>query len=129
MVRFMLDQAAAGDPEEVCGVLGGAGRQAFVIRALRNVAAQPHVRYAVDPGEQIAAMLEFEARGWELVGIYHSHPRGPAHPSETDITESYYPGVVYFIVSLVDSVAPQITAWLIETGRALPVAWRSVADA
>lgn len=124
----MLAQALAGLPEEVCGLLGGIDGRAYTRRALRNVATTPHVRYEIDPAEQIAVMLEFEASGWELVGVYHSHPLGPAQPSATDIAESYYPDVVYFIISLADPAAPQITAWQIVAGEVYPVHWSTVPD-
>jgi proteasome lid subunit RPN8/RPN11 len=35
------------------------------------------------------------------LGIYHSHPHGPAEPSPTDIAEFAYPGVFYLIWSKV----------------------------
>jgi proteasome lid subunit RPN8/RPN11 len=38
-----------------------------------------------------------EARGWELLGIFHSHPAGPAIPSETDVRRAYYPDSLYLI--------------------------------
>ena len=43
--------------------------------------------------------MEIDQNGWELVGIYHSHPNGPDKPSVTDIQEAYYPDVVYMILS------------------------------
>jgi proteasome lid subunit RPN8/RPN11 len=51
------------------------------------------------PEEQLNAFLHFEAQGWELVGIYHSHPQGPDSPSAADLAEAYYPESVYLIWS------------------------------
>jgi proteasome lid subunit RPN8/RPN11 len=36
----------------------------------------------------------------EILGVYHSHPRGPAVPSSTDVAEAYYPEWLYVIVGL-----------------------------
>ena len=55
------------------------------------------VRYRMEPLEQLAAFEAIDAQGWQLVGIYHSHPAGPEQPSPTDIAEAYYPEAVYLI--------------------------------
>ena len=126
MQQRMIDHALDGFPNEVCGLLGGRDNRAWDLRAMQNVAETPRVRYSLDPAEQVAVFDAFEARGWELVAIYHSHPAGPSHPSATDIAESYYPGAVYFIVSLADRLSPEVTAWQIQDGRAQPVEWQAV---
>ncbi|HSB67460.1 MAG TPA: Mov34/MPN/PAD-1 family protein, partial [Anaerolineales bacterium] len=48
---------------------------------------------------QVKAFLEIERRGWEMVGIYHTHPHGPEVPSQTDRSEAFYPESVYIILS------------------------------
>ncbi len=52
----------------------------------------------MDPAEQLEALNRMEADGLDLVGIFHSHPAGPDHPSATDITEAAYE-VAYLIWS------------------------------
>jgi proteasome lid subunit RPN8/RPN11 len=42
-------------------------------------------------------MLEIENNGWELSGIFHSHPHGPPVPSPSDVAQAYYPEAVYLI--------------------------------
>lgn len=86
--------------EEACGLLGGriegsAYKTRLVIPAT-NILHSP-TRYRIEPQEQLAAFLTFEAQGLELVGIYHSHPQGLAYPSPTDIAEAYYPEAIYLI--------------------------------
>ena len=49
------------------------------------------VRFQMEPHAQWRAFQRMETAGFDLVGIYHSHPNGPDHPSETDIAESMYP--------------------------------------
>lgn len=128
MAQSMVAQAVAGLPEEVCGLLGGPVGKAVDIRAISNIADRPDVHYLMDPNEQWAAFQAYEAAGWELLAVYHSHPAGPAHPSETDIAASCYPGVAYFIVSLEQPDAPSLTAWLIEDGAVRPAAWQVTTD-
>ena len=36
----------------------------------------------------------------ELLAIYHSHPRGPAQPSASDIEMAFYSEAVYLIAAL-----------------------------
>ncbi len=123
----MIAHAQEGYPDEVCGLIGGRDGRACAWRALRNADPRPQVRYTLDPEEQLAAFQEFEAQGWELLAVVHSHPAGPSWPSESDITESFYPDVIYLIINLVDRHQPEVTAWWIQDGRAKPADWQIVA--
>ena len=83
-------------PEEACGML--AGKDGHVLRvfpATNELHSQ--VRYRIEPKEQLDIFNEIEQQGWDLLAIYHSHPKGPAHPSKTDIQEAYYPEAIYII--------------------------------
>jgi len=98
----MREEAERKKPEECCGLLAGTTQQ-DVYQAVRvipttNILFSP-IRYRLDPQEQLKAFNDLEERGWELVGIYHSHPQGPESPSPTDISEAYYPEAVYLIWS------------------------------
>ena len=55
------------------------------------------IRFRMAPEEQLKAFLWFEQHEMEMVGIFHSHPNGPSHPSKTDLAEFAYPGVVNVI--------------------------------
>jgi proteasome lid subunit RPN8/RPN11 len=67
------------------------------------------------PAAQLAALQRIETLGLELVGIVHSHPSGPRHPSPTDMAEFYYPGVPALIVSPSPAGGWQAGAFQIET--------------
>ena len=45
------------------------------------------------------AMIALETAGWDLCGIFHSHPAGPPVPSATDLAQAYYPEAVYLILA------------------------------
>ena len=49
------------------------------------------------------------------MATYHSHPRSPAEPSQTDINLAQYPDWLYLIVSL--EAEPVVRAWWIRDGR------------
>ena len=60
------------------------------------------------------AVNALDDEGFE-VGIYHSHPRSAAEPSQTDINLAHYPDWTYVIVSLAGD-EPSVRAWRIADG-------------
>ena len=99
LVEEMYAHARRESPAECCGLVGGRGGEALTIYPARNIAADPLVRCEADYGDLIAAQKLRRARGEQLVGIYHSHPRDrDPVPSETDVRVAYYPDVIYFII-------------------------------
>jgi proteasome lid subunit RPN8/RPN11 len=122
----ILEQARAGAPEEVCGILGGCGRRVLAVYPTGNVAGQRLTAYRIDPHDQLRVMEEIEARGWEIVGFYHSHPAGPPTPSPTDLHDAhapddpdapYYPDSCYLVISLADWSEPSVRAFRIVGGQ------------
>ena len=89
---LMRDHIMAQLPEEACGLIGGQGDEARLVLPVTNELHSP-VRFRMSPQEQLDAFLRFEQAGLELIGIFHSHPRGPATPSPTDIAEWMYADV------------------------------------
>ena len=107
-------------PSECCGfLLGTAGRTIYALPAT-NTSATPRTRYRVDPREYIALrrILRKVTPPLTIVGVYHSHPRGPAGPSSSDVSEAYVREWAHVIVDL-SGRSPAITAWSIRNGRAL----------
>ena len=93
----IVAHARAEAPKECCGLIAGAnGRATRVIRCT-NASPTPEVRYSL---KELRAVIEIEDAGEELVAIYHSHPRSPAHPSPTDRREAHWPVAAYVLVSL-----------------------------
>lgn len=109
--------AVAEQPRECCGLLGGA-RRAHEVTArsrypLRNLAAQPETQFFAAPADLFAAVRRMRERREDLLAIYHSHPRGPAFPSETDLALAFYPEALFLIVAL----APQRTLRAFQLSR------------
>jgi proteasome lid subunit RPN8/RPN11 len=102
-------------PNECCGYLRASdGRVAEVFRA-RNL-RESRYGYELDPQSLLAAN-DLDDQGAE-VAIYHSHPKSPAEPSQTDINLAHYPHWTYLIVSLDGGQDDaQIRAWRIADGR------------
>jgi proteasome lid subunit RPN8/RPN11 len=112
IVEEMIRHARAELPNEACGLL--ASQDTAVVRAypVRNADESP-VNFIMDSQEQLRAMLEIEDLGLELAAIYHSHPRTPAFPSQTDIQLAFFPDVRYIILSLARREQPELRAFRI----------------
>jgi proteasome lid subunit RPN8/RPN11 len=83
-------------PEEACGLVAGIDNRSQRVFMISNIWQSP-VRFRLDPQEQLEALLMIEDNNWDLLAIYHSHPRGPAYPSESDIGEAAYPEAINLI--------------------------------
>lgn len=103
-------------PNECCGMVGGSDGAATTVYRAENAEASP-LRYSIDAKEQFRLMREIEDGGEELVGIYHSHTKSPAYPSQTDVNLAGWPDAVYLIVSLADPSAPDLKGFWIEDGQ------------
>ena len=130
-VEEMFAHARACAPEECCGLVGGRGARASSVYRLRNVARDAHVAYEAAPEELFAAQREMRARGEELVGIYHSHPRAhePA-PSVADVRLAFYPSAVYFIIGFAHEGEGVLRAFRISEGERSwePVRWEATEE-
>jgi [CysO sulfur-carrier protein]-S-L-cysteine hydrolase len=103
----LVAHARAEYPNEACALLAGPQPPGRVEKAftLPNAEASPTF-YVVEPRAQLRAMTEMDERGWDLVGIFHSHTFTEAYPSRTDVELAAYPDATYLILSLADPDAP-----------------------
>lgn len=105
-------------PNEGVGMLGvhapertetGTQARAALFVPGRNIEASP-VRYTMDPQDVIVAFRTFREQGLHHGAIVHSHLRGPATPSVTDVNEWNYPEVLMLIASFAEH-PPGLSAW------------------
>ena len=96
----MVAHARRDAPRECCGLLIGRGRRVDLAVPMANVARRGRTRFQVDPAEHIAVrrVLRQVAPTLQIVGLYHSHPDGPAVPSARDVAEAHYPDWLFAIV-------------------------------
>lgn len=111
----LLEQAQSDYPLETCGLMAGQQHRVRRLYPVENI-RKSRVEYEMDPKQQLAAMIDMEEQGWDLIAIYHSHPNGPQVPSATDIDKAYYPEAAHLIVSLIDKAKPQVRAFYIVAG-------------
>ncbi len=124
VLKVVEDRAISGFPREICGFL--AGKEPFlaqIARPAENIAAHTRSEYSIRPEETLRALLELEARGLKITGIYHSHPNYPSRPSQTDLALADMPEAFYLITSVYQLQAGefkcQSTVWHLENKRAL----------
>jgi proteasome lid subunit RPN8/RPN11 len=117
MLDEMIAHARGDAPNECCGLIGGSPEEALSIHRAENAEASPF-RYSIAPREQLELMNRIDDDGQQVAGIYHSHTRTPAYPSQTDINlASGWPDAVYFIVSLEHPDTPAVKAFRIKGSK------------
>jgi [CysO sulfur-carrier protein]-S-L-cysteine hydrolase len=108
----LVAHAREDAPNECCGYMRIDDGEVAQTWRSKNGRASPY-GYELDADSLLAANnLDWDGHG---VGIYHSHPKSPAEPSQTDINLAQYPHWLYLIVSLADE--PVVRAWRIDDGR------------
>ena len=113
LIDEMVAHAREDLPNECCGMIGGVDGEATSVIRVENAAATP-LRYEMDPQAQYNALKTIEDAGAELLGIYHSHTKSAAYPSQTDVNQAVaWPEQVYVIVSLAEEEA-DVKAFLLK---------------
>jgi proteasome lid subunit RPN8/RPN11 len=111
----LIEHAREELPNECCGMVGGRDGVASTVYRAANAEASP-LRYGIDAAEQFRLMRQIEDGGEELSGIYHSHTKSAAYPSQTDVNLAGWPEAVYLIVSLADA-EPSVRGFWIRDGE------------
>ena len=121
-LREIFAHAEEGYPDEVCGVVIGkpGDPKTNAVRRCANLANQYHEQdpvryprdartaYIMDPKGLMQVQAEADAKGFDLVMIYHSHTDHEAYFSKTDRElalfdgEPLWPGARYLVVSVND---------------------------
>lgn len=98
--RSFLDEIERRcSPREECvALLFGIGGEVSSWVWLKNV-ARSAIEFKVDPEEFYSALAEAEARGAELLAIFHTHP-GPPVPSDLDLKYMRLWRVVWIIANV-----------------------------
>lgn len=110
-------QAFREYPLEMCGLLAGpvAGDRAEWFYPCRNVAESAKV-YTLDPRDHLRAENDADERGWDVLGVVHSHTHSEPYPSPTDVAQAPDPSWHYVIVGLKRD-APELRSYRIVDGE------------
>ncbi len=112
----MREAAAKVPVQECCGLLAGRDEVITHVFPATNAHSQPATVYEIAPQELFRMMKKIREEKLQLLGIYHSHPRGDNCPSATDVERAFYPDTPYFILSLASDAPQPVRAFLIRDG-------------
>lgn len=80
--------------------------------SVRNMAAQPHHQFSIDPQGWLDADAEALRRGCDIIGVLHTHPQGDAVPSMSDTASGSALGqAMVYLIMATQSYPPVIRAW------------------
>lgn len=109
-------------PEEGAGLLLGreVGASRFVVEILPLMNSREdlarHNRYLIAPRDLYEGEKQAEQRGLDIIGVFHSHPDHPNHPSEFD-REWAVPWYSYIITRVVQGRADGSRSWRLADDR------------
>jgi proteasome lid subunit RPN8/RPN11 len=108
--KLLIEDAVNTFPDECCGFLFGReetdGTRVIIDILVVDNSKQGDKtrRFEISPVDYMTAEQHALDHDWVLLGIYHSHPKHPAIPSEHD-RKAAQPYFSYVIVSVLDSDA------------------------
>lgn len=89
LIGRLKNRAAAAGSEEICGfLLGNSDDETAIVTRLvesPNVARDPARTFEIDPAIHFGIRRRLRQTNDEIVGVYHSHPKGPPVPSRRDL--------------------------------------------
>ncbi len=107
----IIDHCLRALPNEGCGLIASAQEgEVVAVYPTANLDSSP-TGYTIPPNEHFAALTDAESKGWELSGVFHSHPQGSAKPSTVDVAAALDSEWIYLVVGL--GGLPEIRAWRI----------------
>lgn len=112
---LLIKNAKNEFPLEACGLLAGNEELVKSFYPVYNV-KQSSESYVMEPCEQFQAFKALRRAGWDIVGIWHSHPYTPPCLSEEDFKLAYMPDVSYVILSLAPGYEEEIRSFKKLTG-------------
>lgn len=95
--REIVDHCLSELPNEGCGLLGVSEGQVVAVYRTTNLDRSPS-SYTIPPQEHFDALGDAESKGWEIGGVFHSHPSGPAKMSSVDLAKAQEPDWAYVVV-------------------------------
>src|SRR5690606_28387897 len=120
-LRRIADAAEAAYPGECCGLLVGIQHRNGDIEVKRAVPSRnlgkARDRFEIDPQLWVDLTRAHRGGPMRVVGLYHSHPDGPAQPSAIDLEAAWGEELAWLIVAVAGDTekppqAVQITAHL-----------------
>ena len=101
--KILLDHSNKEEPNESCAILYGyRNGEENIVKEMwltENIDASP-VEFTLSNEQTLEMYKKSEELNLEIIGIFHSHPKGEAYPSNTDkkfmkINQDEYVWIIY----------------------------------
>jgi|GEM_PF-3502127 len=109
VAHALVSMAKTRGMTEMCGFV----MKDFTVWPIRNTHSKPDQNFTMDPKQTVDIMMD---KLEDVIGIYHSHPRGRERPSKGDLEGWHYPAWRYWIVTFKD-----VYEWRITSDNAQPI--------
>ena len=121
VMEKVIDHAISIYPEECCGFLYGNDIDGIVeVRMAKSMhnerTDKRNRRFLINPEQYLEAEKFADKSGFQLVGVYHSHPDHQAVPSQYDL-EMAFPSFLYLIVSVNQESTTDTRWWQLSQDR------------
>lgn len=111
IAEAMFAHAVWAYPNEACGLLAmDVDGEMKMVLCLTNTDASEH-RFTIDPVEHYGCVAFAEKLGWHIGGIFHSHTKSEAYPSDSDVGGGGDPSWLQVIVGPVVGPNPAVRAF------------------
>ncbi|MCP4267916.1 MAG: M67 family metallopeptidase [Candidatus Brocadiaceae bacterium] len=123
LINKMLVEARTAYPHECCGLIVGnikdSGKVVHDVCPVENKnKVRAADRYEIDSKEFDRIDREASKKGWNIIGIYHSHPDHPAAPSDFDKEcACVWTEYSYIIISVKNGVDDDLRCWRFDSGK------------
>lgn len=87
---LLINHAKAMFPNEACALVFRNLGVLTQVHFVKNISETPEQAYEMCPTELGALFKYADSVGAILVGVFHSHPKGPAQMSERDLELDFY---------------------------------------
>ena len=101
--KILLDHSNKEEPNESCAILyGNKNGEENIVKEIwltENIDASP-IEFTLSNEQTLEMYKKSEELNLEIIGIFHSHPKGEAYPSHTDekfmeINQDEYVWIIY----------------------------------
>lgn len=109
LARAMRRLAEAARPAEACGLLIGRGACVRALAVSRNLSPAADA-FEIDAALHLRLQRQLRGTGRAVVGVWHSHPFGPAVPSLRDLAGAWDESLAWVITGTDGTHAWRIAA-------------------
>jgi len=108
----LVEHCLVSIPFEACGFLIGTTGYLKTVFRIKHAENQATVvnKYTIDPFEYYTLEHSLEGTYLSIIGFYHSHTNGSAHPSRYDIQDAW-PGYSYLITGVTTTQEVAMKSW------------------